>query len=166
MRGEVRLKSFTADPLAIGAYGPLATEDGRVVTVTAARPAGSQPDLLVVRLEGIVTREAAEALNGVGLFVARERLGDPDDDEFFLADLVGLQATLADGAVAGRVVAVQNYGSDDLLEIAPSGGGPSVLVPFTKAFVPKVDIGGGRLVVDSDEFATPSDQARSREARG
>jgi 16S rRNA processing protein RimM len=105
-------------------------------------------------------------LNGVGLFVARERLGEPDEDEFFLADLVGLQATLADGTVAGTVVDVQNYGSGDLLEIAPPGGGQSVLLPFTKAFVPQIDIGGGRVVIDSDEFATPSDDAGVREARG
>ena len=149
LAGEVRLKSFTADPVAIATYGPLATNDGRRIEIVSVRPAaGDQPDLLVARVAGITTREAAEALNRVTLGIERERLGEPaDEDEFFLVDLVGLRAEDEAGAPVGEVVAVPDYGGGELLEIAPAGGGRTALLPFTRAFVPAVDIAGGRIVV-------------------
>lgn len=159
LSGEVRLKSYTADPLAIVGYGPLATSDGRTLTPTDARPApGGTPDILIVRIEGVADRNAAEALNRVALFCARDRLGDvEDEDEFFAADLVGLDAVDAAGRVIGTVAAVPNYGGGDLLEIRPAAGGATALLPFTRAFVPEIDVAGRRIVVDppDDLFAAP-----------
>lgn len=156
LRGEVRLKSFTADPAAIATYGALRTEDGRAVVLTSVRPAGGSPDLLVARVEGVTSREGAEALNGVRLHAAREQLGAPEsEDEFLTADLVGVTVESPSGERLGRVVAVPNYGGGDLLEIAPAGGGATALLPFTKAFVPRVDLAGHRVVIDppDDLFA-------------
>lgn len=147
LKGEVRLKSFTGDPLAITTYGPLTTGQGRSLTLTDARQAaGDQPDLLVARVEGVTTREAAEGLNRVRLYAPRDRLGEAEEDEFFLADLIGLRAEIAEGESLGTIVAVPNYGGGDLLEIAPPRG-PTILVPFTKAFVPRVDIRAGQVLV-------------------
>jgi 16S rRNA processing protein RimM len=152
----VRLKSFTADPTAIATYGPLTADDGRRVVLTSVRQApGGAPDLLVARVEGVGTREAAEALNRVRLSVSREKLGHPEEDEFFAADLIGLAAETPDGEPLGTIVAVPDYGGGDLLEIAPPRG-PTALVPFTKAFVPAIDLAARRVVVDApDLFAPP-----------
>lgn len=150
LRGEIRLKSFTEDPLAIAGYGPLGAGDGRSFILTSARrAAGDKPDLLVVTVAGIGTRDDADALNRVRLYAERARLAAAAaEDEFLLADLVGLEARAPDKSVLGRIVAVPNYGAGDLLEIAPPAG-PNLLVPFTKAFVPVVDIAAGRIVVDA-----------------
>jgi 16S rRNA processing protein RimM len=149
VRGEVRLKSFTADPAAVAAYGPLESEDGaRRFRVLGARPAR---DALIARLEGIADRDAAEALRGLRLYVSRERLPPPAEDEFYHADLIGLAVVDTAGRPLGTVTAVQNFGAGDLIEVAPAEGGPGVLVPFTKAAVPHVDIAGGRLVADPPE---------------
>jgi 16S rRNA processing protein RimM len=159
LKGEVRLKSFTADPAAIASYGPLLTTGGQAVVLTGLRPApGSAPDLLIAGVDGVTTREAAEALNRIRLFVARGKLPPPDDeDEFFLADLIGLTAVAPGGRVLGTVVAVPNFGGGDLLEIAPAGPGPSAFLPFTKAFVPLVDMAGRRVVVDApDDLFEPA----------
>jgi 16S rRNA processing protein RimM len=152
LAGEVRLKSYTEDPLAIGRYGPLAGSDGRAFRLTSLRQAaGDQPDLLVVRVEGVASREAAEALNRIRLHVARERLGETaDEDEFFLADLVGLAVDGPTGPL-GTVVGVPNYGGGELLEIAPLGGGRTTLLPFTRQFVPEIDIPAGRIRVEPPE---------------
>ena len=151
LAGEVRLKSHTGDPKSIASYGPLTGQDGRAYVITHARQAaGDQPDLLVVRVEGVTSREAAEALNRLRLHVAREKLGEPDEDEFFLADLVGLAAEGPAGPV-GRVVGVPDYGGGDLLEIAIPGRRQTVLLPFTKAFVPEIDLAGRRVVIDPPE---------------
>jgi 16S rRNA processing protein RimM len=147
IKGEVRVKSFTAEPLALAAYGPLEAADGRRFTITAARPAGASPDMLVVRFQGIADRNAAEALNGLELTVPRERLPEPDEDEFYHADLIGLDAVTPSGAPLGTVVAVPNYGAGDLLEIAPPRG-PSLLIPFTRAAVPEIDLSARRVTVD------------------
>ena len=145
--GEVRLKSYTADPLAVARYGTLQAGDGRAIVLTAARTApGGGADMLVVRVEGVGTREAAERLNRVALFVPRERLAPPEEDEFYLADLVGLRAEGPDG-FAGQVVAVPDYGGGELLEIAPEGGRRTLLLPFTRAYVPEIDIVGGRIAI-------------------
>jgi 16S rRNA processing protein RimM len=148
LRGEVRLKSFTEDPLGVRSYGQLSAADGRSFVIAAARPAaGSSPDMLVVKLDGVSSRNEAEALNGLELSVPRERLPKAAEDEFYHADLIGLDATLKDGAKLGTVVAVRNFGAGDLLEIAPESGA-TILVPFTLAIVPEIDIGGGRVIVD------------------
>jgi 16S rRNA processing protein RimM len=143
IKGEVRVKPLTEDPTAVAAYGPLETEDGRRLEIEALREAGA---MLVVRFKGIADRNAAEALTGLALSVPRERLPKTDDDEFYHADLVGLAAVTADGAPLGTVVAVQNFGAGDLLEIAPPSG-KSVFIPFTAAVVPEIDVAGGRVTV-------------------
>ncbi|HQF31159.1 MAG TPA: ribosome maturation factor RimM, partial [Hyphomicrobiales bacterium] len=146
VRGEVRVKPFGADPLALGAYGPLADESGtREFEVAALRPV--KGGMLVVRFRGVADRDAAERLNGTRLYVDRDRLPPPGEDEFYHADLIGLGAVHIDGAPLGRVVAVPDFGAGDLLEIA-TGGGKTLLVPFTRAVVPEIDLAGGRLVVD------------------
>lgn len=149
LRGEVRLKSFTADPTAIAVYGALRTDDGRPLVLKTVRPAGGSPDMLVARVEGVNSREDAEVLNGVRLHAGREQLGASDtEDEFLAADLIGLPVETLDGEPVGAVVAVPNYGGGDLLEIAPVRGGATALLPFTKIFVPRVDLLGRRVVAD------------------
>jgi len=152
VRGELRLKPFTEDPLSVTRYGPLETEDGkRRFEIETARPA---KDMLVVRLKGVADREAAEGLTNLRLYVARERLPKPADDEFYYADLIGLSAVTADGTPFGTVKALHNFGAGDLLEIEPASGGNTLLLPFTEAVVPVVDIKGGRVVVaPPDEVA-------------
>lgn len=153
LKGEVRLKSFTEDPKAIAQYSPLESEDGRRFTLKGVRPAGGgSPDLVIARVDGVATREAAEGLNRIRLYAPRERLpGTEGEDEFLLADLIGLNATDKVGAPLGTVVAVPNYGGGDLLEIAPSDGGPTGLLPFTQTFVPVIDITAKRIVIDPPE---------------
>lgn len=157
VRGEVRLKSFTADPMAVARYGALESEDGaRRFEIVALRPA---KDMLIARLKGVADRAAAEALRHQRLYVARDRLpAAADADEFYHADLIGLAAVAPDGRALGTVVAVPNFGAGDLLEIAPPGAA-SLLVPFTKAVVPEVDLAGGRIVVDPPELAIPAAEA-------
>jgi 16S rRNA processing protein RimM len=145
IRGEVKLKSFTADPMAVRDYGPLASEDGSAsFEIEALRPAKGH---LVARFRGIGDRNAAERLAHMRLFVPRERLPPPADDEFYHVDLIGLAAVTADGAEVGTVVAIHDFGAGDILELRPRGGGASIMVPFTAAFVPQVDVAGGRIVV-------------------
>lgn len=153
LNGEVRLKSYTGDPQAIGAYGPLIGGDGRRVELTDLRRAGgASADLLVVRVKGVVDRTGAEALNRLALYLPRERLGiAADEDEFFTADLVGLTVIDTAGVVLGTVADVPNYGGGDLLEIKPALGGATALLPFTKTFVPTLQIAEGRIVVDPPE---------------
>jgi 16S rRNA processing protein RimM len=146
VRGEIRLQSFTNDPLAIANYGELYDASGaRRFALAHVRPRGK--DMFVARLMGVSDRAGAEALTGVELFLPREKLPPPEEDEFYLADLEGLRAETADGAVLGRVVAVRNFGAGDILEIAPPEG-ETLLFPFTKAVVPVVDIAGGRVVIE------------------
>jgi 16S rRNA processing protein RimM len=145
LRGEVRLNSFTADPLAVTRYGPLQAEDGaRAFEIETCRQGKS---FLVVRFKGIADRDAAERLCNLDLYVPRQRLPQAEAGEFYHADLIGLRAVTADGSEIGTVVAVQNFGAGDLLEIAPSAGGTTMLLPFTEAIVPKVDIAGGLITV-------------------
>jgi 16S rRNA processing protein RimM len=145
VRGEVRLKAFTQDPLGVTRYGPLETEDGKLIEIEAARPV---KDMLVARLKGVTDRDAAEALKNIRLYVAREKLPRPADDEFYYADLVGLAAVNADGEAIGTVKAVHNFGAGDLLEIEPAAGGATMMLPFTEATVPAIDIAGRRIVVE------------------
>jgi 16S rRNA processing protein RimM len=148
VRGEVRLKPFTEDPERLAAFGPLETRDGRRFTIERLRPAGT---MLIAKLKGVDERDQAEALNGAELMVDRARLPEPDDpEEFYHADLIGLEAVDTDGAPLGTVVAVHDFGAGDILDIAPSGRGrgQSLLVPFTSMSAPHVDLAGGRIVID------------------
>ena len=145
VRGEVRLRSFTADPAAIADYGPLETEDGRVLEIEALRPA---KDHFVARLSGIRDRDAASALTNTKLYVPRERLPRTQDpDEFYHADLIGLAAVDLAGKTLGTVVAIHNFGAGDLIEVRPQTGGSTALVPFDLTHVPEVDIASGKIVV-------------------
>jgi len=145
VRGEVKLWTFTEDPLAVKLYGPLLTKDGaRQFEVTHARQA---KDHLVATLKGIATREDAERLNGVELYIAREKLPATDDDEYYHADLIGLAAVDAADQPLGRVIAIHNFGAGDIIEIAPPQGA-TMLLPFTNAVVPSVDLEAGRVVIE------------------
>jgi 16S rRNA processing protein RimM len=146
IRGEVRLRSFTEDPMAITAYGPLETEDGaRRFTIEALRPA---KDHFVARLAGVPDRDAAQKLTNIKLYVSRDRLPPIEDDEtFYHADLIGLAAVMPDGTPLGTVTAILNFGAGDLVEIKPHGGGEPLMVPFTETAVPKIDIKARRMVV-------------------
>jgi len=152
IRGEVKLKSFTADPLAVKDYGLLESEDGAAsFAIEALRPAKGY---LVARLRGVRDRNAAEQLTNLRLFVPRERLPPPAADEFYHADLIGLAAVTAAGVEVGTVVAVHNFGAGDILELRPPAGGTTIMLPFTDAFVPRIDIAGGRIVVEPPEEAS------------
>lgn len=147
VRGELRLQSFTGDPLAIADYGPLTDKSGKkTFTLLNLRPQGK--DMLVVRLKDVDDRDSAQALNGVELYLARDKLPAPDPEEFYLADLEGLRAETAAGKPIGRVVALRNFGAGDILEIAPASGGDTLMYPFTKAVAPIIDLAGGRIVVE------------------
>jgi 16S rRNA processing protein RimM len=146
VRGEVRLRSFTANPDAITGYGPLETEDGHVVKIESLRPA---KDHFVVRLAGVSDRDAAERLTNVKLYVPRERLPAPESaDEFYYADLIGLAVIDGSGNDLGTVLAMHNFGAGDLVEIKPANGGVTKLLPFNEATVPVVDLAAGRIVVE------------------
>jgi 16S rRNA processing protein RimM len=150
IQGAVRIKSFTDVVADIGRYGPVGDEAGQRrfgLTVT-----GEVKGQVIARLEGVKDRNAAEALKGTRLYVARERLSKGGEDEFLYSDLIGLAAQAVDGTVLGTVKAVFDFGAGDLLEITPAEGG-SLMVPFTKAAVPVVDVAGGRLVVIPPTYA-------------
>jgi 16S rRNA processing protein RimM len=148
VRGLVRVKSFTAEPAAIAVYGPLEDEGGE--RRFSLEPVGAAKGVLIARLEGVSDRNAAERLKGVRLYLPRAALPEPGEEEYYHADLVGLAAMLRDGEVFGRVRAIHAYGAGDSLEIERPDG-RVVLLPFTSAAVPLVDIKGGRLVIDPPE---------------
>ncbi len=148
VRGAVKLWTFTEDPLAVTAYGPLTTKDGaRSFEVATAREAKGH---LVATLKGIATREDAERLNGLELYIAREKLPATDENEYYHADLIGLAAVDAANQPLGRVTAIHNFGAGDIIEIAPPGGA-TLLLPFTNAVVPSVDLAAGRVVIELPE---------------
>src|SRR6202040_4294190 len=163
VRGEVRLYSFTADPEAIAGYGPLETEDGRVVRIESLRRAKNH---FVAQLAGVSDRGAAEQLTNVKLYVLRERLPAPGQpDEFYHADLIGLAVVDRTGEKLGTVVALHNFGAGDLIEVRPSDGHTAPLLPFDGATEPVVDLAAGRLVVvapDMDQQAHPAKHSGRR----
>lgn len=145
VRGEIRLWPFTEDPLSVADYGPLETEDGkRRFEITHVRAA---KDHLVARIKGIDSRDDAEKVNGLELYVARERLPATDADEFYHADLIGLTAFSEQNTPLGRIVAVHNFGAGDIIEIALDNGGETKLLPFSNAVVPTVDLANRRATI-------------------
>ena len=158
IKGEVKVKSFAVKPAAIADYGPLTdTKHKRSFELSIV---GAAKGVLIARIAGITDRNAAEALKGVELFVDRERLPAPGDpEEYYLADLIGLAAFDGKGAKLGEIVSVDNYGAGDLLLVVPEGG-EGFVVPFAKAFVPVVDVKGGRVVLDlpADFFEVPAQE--------
>lgn len=149
VRGEVRIKSFTAEPSAIADYAPLQTEDGaQTFDITLTRPIKAG---FAARLSNVATKEEADALRGTRLYAPRDRLPTLPDDEFYHADLVGLSVFDTGGALIGHVHAVLDHGAGDLLEVRCEGQSATVLLPFTQAIVPTVDLARGRIVADPPE---------------
>lgn len=161
VRGAVRVKSFTAEPEGVARYGPLEDERGeRHFTLSLV---GSAKGVVIARIPGIDDRDRAEALRGLRLYLPREALPPPGEEEYYHADLIGLAAALADGTPVGRVRAVHDFGAGDTLEIERPEGQP-ILVPFTRAIVPVVDLDAGRLVLDLPEgLLDPPARARRRQ---
>jgi 16S rRNA processing protein RimM len=163
VRGEIRLRSFTAEPAAITAYGPLESEDGRVFTIETLRPA---KDFFVVKLSGVTDRNAAERLTNTKLYVPRERLPQPQaPDEYYHADLIGLRAVDRAGRPCGTVVAIHNFGAGDIIELRPMQGGDTQLLPFDAATVPEVNLRAGEIVVNSSPVAAESGEATPSRVR-
>ena len=144
VRGAVKLWTFTEDPFAVTRYGPLSTKDGaRQFEVAQAREA---KDHLVATFKGVTTRDDAERLNGLELYVARDRLPATDEDEYYHTDLIGLAAVTAANEPLGEVIAIHNFGAGDIIEIAPPAG-TSIMLPFSNAVVPTVDLAARRVVI-------------------
>ena len=157
IKGEVLIKAHTGAPEAIADYGPLLDARGHTVEIQVVRVT---PKGVVARVKGVTDRTAAEALKGTELFTTREKLPDPEEDEFYHADLIGLSAIGPDGAALGTVTAVANHGAGDVIEIALAGSRQTELVPFTKAFVPEVSIAKGQILVrlpESSDDDAPAD---------
>jgi 16S rRNA processing protein RimM len=149
VRGEVRLKSFTSTPEAIGSYGAVLLGDsGRETVIRAVRPARQE---LIAALEGVGDRNSAEALKGCMLYVQRDRLPPAGQDEVYVSDMIGLPVYRKDGSLLGEVAAVADYGAGDLLEIRSDERRGTILIPFVTAMVPEVDVANRRIVVDPPE---------------
>ncbi|WP_370336174.1 ribosome maturation factor RimM [Parvularcula marina] len=159
VRGGFKLRSFTEQPADIAAYGPVATEDGRKLTIKLVREL--KPGLFLCSAPEITSPEEGDAYKGALLHVARELLPPPDEDEFYLDDLVGMTAVTPKGAPAGQVKAVVNYGAGDLVELSQVPGRKgAVLLPFTKEAVPEIDLAAGQLTVilpEEDDEMPPDD---------
>ncbi|MBB4285995.1 ribosome maturation factor RimM [Roseospira goensis] len=173
VRGAVRVKSFTADPADVAAYGPVSTEDG--ARTWPIRRIGTAKGVVLCHLDGVTDRDTAEALKGVRLCVPRAALpqSDGEDGEFYHADLIGLRVEREDGTPVGTVRAVYDFGAGDMLEVSPQDGGRGALVPFTRAAVPVVDLDGARVVVadgpgllDADASAAGDTEAAPEHANG
>lgn len=146
VRGELRITTYSADPLSLLTYRQLKREDGTPgLTLTAGRAAKGG---IVARAKEVETRDEAEAIRGLRLYIARDVLSPTDDDEFYLADLIGLEVRDLAGAVVGKVRTVENFGAGDLVEIAPTAGGPTFWLPFTREAVPEVRISEGWIAID------------------
>ena len=149
VKGEVRLKSFCANPEDVATYGPLSSEDGKTTyDIKLTRPVKGG---FAARLSGITGKDAADALRGSRLYASRDRLPDLGDDEYYHADLIGLSVFDTGGVELGKVKAVLNHGASDLLEVAVKGANQPVLLPFTLKTVPTVDLASGRLIADAPD---------------
>jgi 16S rRNA processing protein RimM len=148
IKGEVKLKSFTSEPMSIGRYGPLQSASGQQFEITKLKAA---KDDFIASLKSVNDRNEAEALKGTELFVARQKLPKLNTNETYAHDLMGLDVVLENGSKLGRLVGMPNYGAGDLLEVAVDGNSETVLIPFTNAFVPQDDFSSGRIVVHLPE---------------
>ena len=143
VRGEVKITAYTADAQSLLGYSPLLDAKGQpTLTILSARP---DKHGLVAKVKELTTKEEADAARGRKLYIHRDQLPEPDEDEFYLTDLIGLEGRDPDGTVIGKVKSVQNFGADDMLEITPAEGGPTWYLPFTKASAPEIHIGEGWL---------------------
>ena len=148
IKGEVKLKSFTSEPLSIGRYGPLQSASGQSFEITKLKPAR---DDFIAGLKNVNDRNEAETLKGVELLVAREKLPKLKTNETYAHDLMGLDVVLANGSTLGKLVGMPNYGAGDLLEVSVEGNSDTVLIPFTNAFVPQKDFTNGKIIVNLPE---------------
>ena len=144
IKGEVKLKSFTSDPLSIGRYGPLQSSSGKQLEISKLKAA---KDDFIASFKNVNDRNEAETLRGVELFVAREKLPKLKTHEAYAHDLMGLDVVLENGTTLGKLVGMPNYGAGDLLEVSVDGKAETVLIPFTNAFVPQEDFSSGRITV-------------------
>jgi 16S rRNA processing protein RimM len=157
IRGDVLIESYASEPQAIAAYGPLETEDGsRRLEISVVR---ITPKGVIARVAGVDDRTAAETLKGLTLYVDRAQLPPAAEGEFYRADLIGLAAEDRDGRKIGTVVAVENFGAGDILELRLEGKAKTELIPFADAFVPEVDVAGGRIVVALPEADATEEDA-------
>mgnify|MGYP003339994773 FL=1 len=158
VRGEIKIKSYTGDPLSIADYAPLTDKTGeRRFVLKKARPL--KDDLLIVTVEGVTDRDAAARLTNLELYASREDMPEAEEDEFYHADLIGLKAIDESAVEMGSVIAIHNFGAGDIIEIKPKAGGPSLLLPFTKKVVPHIDLVKGTLtLVMPDEIETEEDE--------
>ena len=163
VRGEIRLKSYTGDPLAIADYTRLTDESGKIkFKLVSARPV--KEDILVVRVDGVADRTAAEKLTNQSIYIARTDLPPADEEEFYHADLLGLRVETRDGALIGTIANVLNFGAGDILDVRPELG-DNLLLPFTKKVVPIVEIANRRVIVDMpDEVIVREEDAGEGEA--
>lgn len=145
IKGEVKLKSFTSEPLSIGRYGPLQSSSGQQFEITKLKAA---KDDFIAGLKNVNDRDEAERLKGVELFVSREKLPKLKTHEAYAHDLMGLDVMLENGSKLGKLVAMPNYGAGDLLEVAVDGEAETILIPFTNAFVPQEDFTTGKIIVN------------------
>ena len=164
VKGEVRISAYTETPLALLEYRLLRREDGSPgLTLVSGRAAKND---FIGSAKEIATKEQADALRGLRLYVAREDMPQPDEDEFYLSDLIGLAVVSPEGEALGRIKAVLDFGAGDFLEIAPSRG-PTWYLTFTRETVPQVDIAGGRIVaVRPDEVSDGRPQGAADEEEG
>ena len=144
IKGEVRVKTFTSRPEAISEYGPLSTEAGRMLVITALKPA--KGDEVIVCFEAVTNRDEAEKLRGQQLFVPRAALPEPEGDEFYHADLIGLKVEDESGNALGRILALHNFGAGDVVEIEFENG-KTEFVPFAADVVLKIDVANRRMVI-------------------
>lgn len=151
IKGEVRVKPF-GEPEMLDQYGRLETKDGTLFRIKRMR---AQKNMLVVKFEGVNTREEAEALNGLELYIDRAKLPDTEDeDEFYVSDLIGMTAMDENGEPLGKIHDVPNFGAGDMLEISPANGGGNYYLPFTKEVVPEIDFENGTLnIIPPDEVS-------------
>ncbi|HEY4076428.1 MAG TPA: ribosome maturation factor RimM [Rhizomicrobium sp.] len=152
LKGEVKAKVFTATPDSLPHYGVLHTKDGRRLSITAFRT--SKEGEAVIAFAGVTDRNAAEALKGTQLFVPRDALPEADDDEFYHADLIGLEAQDSEGRVIGKISALHNFGAGDVMEIALPDG-DHVLIAFTRETVPTINVAQGFVMVAVPEDDEP-----------
>ena len=145
VQGAVRIKSFTEQPEDVAGYGPLTDEAG--LRRFELRVVGAGKGVVIARLSGVEDRNQAEALRGLRLYLPRSALPQTEAEEYYHADLIGLEAVLADGTPVGRVRAIHDFGAGDTLELARPGA-PALMVPFTRAVVPSIELASGRLVLD------------------
>lgn len=161
VRGDVRVKLFSDDPEALEKYGSLSSADGQAhFTAVSYRP---QKTVFIVRFKEITSRNDAESLNGTKLYVDRDLLPEPEDEEFYVSDLIGMRAELEDGSLLGTILTVHDFGAGDLLDIAPPKG-KSQLVPFTREAVPHIDLDNGIVTVVPPEglFEDSTDASEKR----